>query len=521
MIKDILIGIDAGTSVIKAVAFSLAGEMLASAAITNHYQILEDGGAEQDMARTWSDVRHTLLELHDKVPDITRRTAAIAVTAQGDGTWLIDEAGEPVAPAWLWLDTRATEMTESVLASATYPHQYQTTGTALNACQQSAQLAWLKRERPDVLRRATTAFHCKDWLYFKMTGVRAVDPAESSFTFGNFRTRRYAMELLEPLGLAEQRRLLPPIVDGTRHAHRLSARAAVEIGWPEGTPIVLGYLDAVCVGLGAGVLTPGADRGCSILGSTGLHMRMAASAEAVVLNPGRSGYTIPFPGTPMIGQMQSNMASALNVDWLIDLARGILADAGLGRSREDILLGLEDSLLTAKPSGVIYHPYITEAGERGPFLDRHARAQFTGLSQQTSFADLLKALYEGLAMAARDCYVAMGGVPAEINLAGGVARSHAMRSILASILGVPVRTVTREEAGAAGVAMIAAVQLGLYADMQACSAAWVEPHLGELTQPDLQLRSRYNAQFNLYRSLRLAVQPSWPGLVDLKRGHWQ
>ncbi|MGB9141422.1 MAG: FGGY family carbohydrate kinase, partial [Aestuariivirga sp.] len=106
--KDgVLIGIDAGTSVIKSVAFTIEGDQLASAAITNIYETLADGGAEQDMAQTWRDSAATLKQLSEKVPNLARRLIAISVTGQGDGMWLVDRAGEPVAPAWLWLDARS------------------------------------------------------------------------------------------------------------------------------------------------------------------------------------------------------------------------------------------------------------------------------------------------------------------------------------------------------------------------------------------------------------------------------
>ena len=516
MAPDILIGIDAGTSMIKSVAFTLGGATVAVAAVPNNYEVLRNGGAEQDMAQTWRHVARTLRDLGDKVPDLERRVVAVAVTAQGDGTWLIDAAGEPVAPSWLWLDVRATDIAEAIVADPAYPHHYRTTGTALNACQQSVHLAWLKQHRPEVLARAATAFHCKDWLYFKLTGERVTDPAEASFTYGDFRRRDYAWDLLEPLGIVEERRLLPPVVDGTRVSYPLQASAAAETGLQEGLPVILGSLDVICVGVGAGVVTAGADRGCTILGSTGMHMRPARSAAEVVLNPGRSGYTMPFPGSPMLAQMQSNMAASLNVDWLVDQAREVLAQAGVERSREAILSGFDPAVATEPPGSAVYHPYISEAGERGPFLDRHARAQFFGLSQSTRFAGLLRGVYEGLAMAALDCYGAMGGVPDVIHVAGGVAKSRAVRTILASVLGVPIRTLDQEEVGAAGAAMMAAVQIGLYPDIAACAGDWVEPHLGPSIPPDLALKPIYRELYEVYRTLRRAAEPSWATLAWIR-----
>jgi erythritol kinase len=84
--KDgVLIGIDAGTSVIKSVAFTIAGEQLAMAALPNVYETLSDGGVEQDMARTWRDTAETLKQLSEKIPNLASRLIAISVTGQGDG----------------------------------------------------------------------------------------------------------------------------------------------------------------------------------------------------------------------------------------------------------------------------------------------------------------------------------------------------------------------------------------------------------------------------------------------------
>ncbi|TJW34919.1 MAG: carbohydrate kinase, partial [Mesorhizobium sp.] len=112
--KDVLIGIDAGTSVIKSVAFDLSGRQLAMASVTNSFVTLEGGGAEQDLEQTWRDTVQTVRELATKIPDLARRTAAVAITGQGDGTWLIDRDGLPVTRAWLWLDARAGHLVDEM-----------------------------------------------------------------------------------------------------------------------------------------------------------------------------------------------------------------------------------------------------------------------------------------------------------------------------------------------------------------------------------------------------------------------
>jgi erythritol kinase len=174
-----------------------------------------------------------------------------------------------------------------------------------------------------------------------------------------------------------------------------------------------------------------------------------------------------------------------------------------------VLASLDGLMAGGRPGALLYHPFIAEAGERGPFLDGNARASLIGLSQRHGLADLVRAVVEGLCLAARDCYRAIGEMPAEVRLCGGVARSPAFRQIFASVLGVPVRRVRREEAGAAGAAMIAAVSLGLYHDLESCIADWVAPMLEATQAPDPALVTRYNQQFEIYRRSCRALQPVW------------
>ncbi len=512
MKEPLLIGIDAGTSVIKSIAFTLNGEQIGSASVPNSYVTLANAGVEQDMARTWADTAQTLRDLSERVPGLRDRAVAIAVTGQGDGTWLVDKAGEPVIPAFLWLDARAASIAEEYAASDAHLSHYQRTGTGVNACQMSTQLAWLTRHEPAALARATTAFHCKDWLYFKLTGERATDPSEANFTFGEFRSRSYAPDILEQLGAKDAKRLLPAIVEGTEVASSLSDEAAKLCGLKSGTPVVLGYVDVVCTGVGGGLYDREGRVGCTIAGSTGMHMRIAPDASRVRLNAEMSGYTMAFPSPGMYAQMQSNMASTLNIDWLLDVGLDVLKSQGVERIRVDLLKGLDERILAASAGRIIYHPYISKAGERGPFLDPNARAMFSGLELGMGFGDMMRGVFEGLCLAARDCYAAMGDIPNEVRITGGAARSKALRLMLASALNADVRTVTREEAGAAGAAMMAAIQQKIYPDMETCAAEWVTPSLGGVTEPNADLRRIYDETFANYKRIRETMRPIWKSM---------
>ena len=184
MTRDIVLGIDAGTSVIKAVAFSLSGEQIAVAARPNVYQSLGGGQVEQDMHRTWADCTATLRELTERVPDLTRRVAALAVTAQGDGTWLIDSDGEPVGGGLLWLDSRAANLASEYLKTDAYrralcPHRFwpQRLHGFGPACVDEALAARAHRASRHLLSLQGLALFQANWRSRNMIRPRAISPS--------------------------------------------------------------------------------------------------------------------------------------------------------------------------------------------------------------------------------------------------------------------------------------------------------------------------------------------------------
>lgn len=508
----IIIGIDAGTSVIKAVAFDLHGHQIASASARNQYATGDDGSATQSLAQTWIDCVAALRGLGDKVPDLARRTAAMSVTGQGDGTWLVGADNLPVGDAWLWLDARAAPTVNRLGHGASNRARFEATGTGLNTCQQGAQIAHMDRTQPGLLDLADTALHCKDWLYLNLTGIRATDPSEASFTFGNFRTRAYDDVVVDALGLSHRRNLLPEIIDGTEVTHPLSADAASATGLLAGTPVSLGYVDMVMTALGAGVRTNARNAACSTVGSTGVHMRAKAVAD-VQLNAEGTGYVIALPIPGIVTQVQTNMSATINIDWLLQMASSLMAEGGKTPSHAELIGRIDGWFAESRPGSVLYHPYISDAGERGPFVNASARAGFTGLSMRHGFADLLRAVVEGLGMATRDCYAAMGDMPAELRVTGGAARSRALRGSLAAAVNAPVRVSGREEAGAAGAAMMAAVAIGAYGNMDDCIGEWVTPLLGEAEAPDGEQSERFERLFQAYVMVRKAMAPAWDRLI--------
>ena len=195
--------------------------------------------------------------------------------------------------------------------------------------------------------------------------------------------------------------LLPPIVDGTETTHPLSARAAEATGLREGTPVSLGYVDMVMTALGAGVHTGDPGAACSTIGSTGVHMRAVTPDNVAFPDGAQSGYVICLPVPGVVTQVQTNMAATLNIDWALRMAADLMSETGHPHDYADLVSRIDGWLARSTPGALIYQPYVSEAGERGPMVNPNARAGFIGLAAHHRFPDLMRGVVEGLGLAAR------------------------------------------------------------------------------------------------------------------------
>ncbi len=231
---DLLIGIDSGTSVIKAVAFELGGRQIASPRFRTPTPW---GRTARPSSRS---IGHGMIGaaairgLGEKIENLAARTAAIAVTAQGDGTWLVGAGDRPVSEAWLWLDARAAPTVERARGGSAQsrPLRGDRDGPQHLPAGLAARPYGPHRASPARCGRSGAAL--QGLALSEAHRVRATDPSEASFTFGNFRSRAYDDTAIEALGLSARRGLLPEIIDGTEITHPLTAEAR---GRPACSPV--------------------------------------------------------------------------------------------------------------------------------------------------------------------------------------------------------------------------------------------------------------------------------------------
>jgi sugar (pentulose or hexulose) kinase len=502
MVKYIL-GIDVGTSVIKSIVFDLEGNERAVSSKENILLHPAPTWVEQDMTAVWRAVAATVREVIAGSGCLPEEIAAIGVTGQGDGTWLVDDSGQPVRNAILWMDGRTGEMVRDAHNHGLSEAVFAITGTALNTSNQALQLRWLAANEPTVLAKAHAALRAKDWIFFNLTGQVSTDESDASHTYFSAGTRGYDDHVLDLLNVTRLRRLLPDARPASANSSSLLPEMADALGLADGTPVVAGPFDVAAADLGAGVLQAG--EACTILGTAGIHQLIL---EEPVARPVNIGYTMCHAPPHKLVRLLPTMTGTLNLQWFV---REFYASelAAANTHGDDFWADLEAEAATVPLGcfGVMYHPFIDPAGERSPFVRPDARAQFTGVSVNHTRAVLLRAIYEGVVLSAMDCYEHLGVAVRVLTLAGGGARSPFWAQMFADALGCEVIVAEGSEYGARGAAMNAGVAGGLYSSYDEAVTRCVRP--ARSYQPHTVRTAEYQTLLHLYRTSYEALFPLW------------
>jgi sugar (pentulose or hexulose) kinase len=498
-----LIGIDSGTSVVKAVAFDHLGNELASHEIPVQLQQARPLWVEQDMSELWEKVKDCLGNVIRNIREQKRKVSGIGITSTGDGTWMMDRDGGPVRRGILWCDGRASKVVERLHAQKIANEAFKICGTSVFTGSQAAQLQWLRENEPEALKRAHTIFHAKDWLFFKLTGIISSDETDESLTMLRMSTRQYDPELFRIFDIEDLYPKFPPVKPTFENVGPVLPAIAKELDVPAGTPIGSGPMDVAACALGAGAIEHG--QASSILGTAAIHQVVMRTP---ILEPEMVGMTLCHGVKDRWIRMIAAMTATPNLDWFVKELGGKLNLENHGSSGS-IYTQLENIVSSIPPGaeGVIFHPYLFPGGERGPFVKPSARASFTGLSLNHSCAHLLRAVYEGVALATRDCYRHMPIEPDVIFLAGGGANSPVWCQIIADCVGKPVGVPAGSQFGAKGAAMNIGVAVGFYSSAQDAVSHSVK--MDRLYQPDAAKVKLYRQIYEIYQKTAERQMDLW------------
>ncbi len=486
----VLICLDAGTTVIKAVVFDEAGRELFVVTRGTAVSNPTPQRAEQDMDAVWAAASSAVREA---VSRIDRPVEFLALTAQGDGAWLVDGHHRPVRPAVLWNDGRAAGIVEDWRARDVLTEAFRSNASLTNAGLPNAILRALIADEPDTVSRAAAVLTCGSWLFLRLTGVLGMDTTDSSAPWLDLRLGRGSDELLELYGLTAQRQLLPPVLGSTDRAQALTAEAAAQLGLPAGLPVVLAPYDIVSTAIGAGATEPG--QAACVLGTT---LCTEVLVDGVDTTGPPAGLTLLLDTPDLLVRAFPTLAGCGVIDWFADLL-GLTDPGAVTTLAQQAAPGAE---------GLRVLPYLSPAGERAPFLDFHASGLITGMRFGHRAEHFARAVLEGLGHVIRDCLDAAPGRPTQLRLCGGGAASGLWCQIIADITGVPTIVTTDSQVGAKGALVHASALLGRYPDLTSAAAALVKP--GQEFDPTPELAAFHDGEHAEFLHTRELVSLRWP-----------
>ena len=444
-----LLGVDLGTSGVKAVVIDDDAQVIGVGYREIPMEVPAPNRAEQDPAAWWSNtvmaVRQALYEAEH--PEIE----GIGCDGHMHGGVLLDEASKPMGHAITWADQRAAELIPELEADIGVDTFLAVAGTRPAAGFMGPTMAWLRRYEPHRLDAAATFVLPKDYLRLRMTGTVATDISDASGTaMFDVGARSWSAELTERQGASVD--ILPPLLESADVAGRLTVGAARELGLSPGIPIATGCSDQCAQAAANGLV----DRtsGSVALGTGG---QIVVVTERPMPDPEGRIHTFCHAAPERWYQLGATLSAGLSLRWLRDRLR-------LTSSNPYTTMGTSAAQAPPGSDGLIFIPYLV--GERSPVMEPEATGAFIGLAYAHRRAHLTRAVMEGVACslrAVRDAVVAAGGRCDRWLAVGNGLSSPLWRGILADVYDEPLHFVAAPERTAVGAALIGGIAAGTYA----------------------------------------------------------
>lgn len=443
-----LIAHDLGTSGNKASLHDFSGRMLATATAEYPTHYAPDTTSEQDPRHWWDAVVATTAQLLATAGVGADQVDGICVSGQMMGLVMLDAAGEPVRPAMIWSDQRASAEAAALSARVGAEHAYRITGHRIGATYPLPKLMWVRDHEPAVYERTAAVCVAKDYVNFRLTGRLVTDHTDASSTDAyDLGTGAWSAELLAAAGVDAA--MWPEIVSSTDVIGTLTPSAAAALGLRAGTRVVAGGGDGPMASVGAGCVAPDSP-GYVCLGTSAWY---SATTTAPLLDAEQRSFTFRHVVPGLFAPCATTQTGAGSLQW---------AAEALAESPDDIAgLIAAASRVRAAEEGLFFLPYLI--GERSPWWDPDASGAFVGLRMHHRRPHLTRAVLEGVGYSLALCMAPLReGAPATgIDVIGGGAASDTWLALLADIWGVDVRrrSVTTQ-ANSLGAAVTGLVGLG-------------------------------------------------------------
>lgn len=441
MNKALFVGLDIGTSGVRAVAYSMSGDIAAEGRAPLQADYPQPGRAEQSPSAWWSGSVEALSQLSRSLGENMRRIEAIGLTGQCPSFTLLQPSGHTVGNGLLYQDNRAAAETGRMIERFGLHAIHRRTGQAPSPFYIAPKLLWLSDNGRAADKLAGAAVvQPRDLAGWHLTGRLATDPTHAACTLlYDLEHRAWAEDWIRELGLSAL--TWPEILPPCTILGRLTSAAAAATGLRSGIPVVIGAADSLCAVYGAGIKI--GDDLCDVSGtSTCLHLLVEKPVRTMSVN------TYPYIDSAAFCAETGLNTTGAAIKWLSGLLR---------ISLEDLLA--EAARIEPGAEGLFFLPYLS-GGERD---DPDRKGAFAGLRLGHSGGHMMRAVLEGTAYALRqrmELFKESGEPVSRMTVCGGGARNALWNQIKADVTGLPLAAVHPHDTTALGAAMLAARATG-------------------------------------------------------------
>lgn len=487
MTQAAFIGIDIGTSSIKAVAVAPDGALLAVGNSPMTVDVKQPGWSEQRPEDWWAGTCSAIKQALAKID--SPEVLGVGLSGQMHSLVPLDDSQNVVRPAILWNDVRSSAEAAYVREMVGNESLRRLAGNPSLEGFTVTKLLWMRNNEPELFGRISQMLLAKDYIRYRLAGELGSEPSDASATLlFDIANSQWSEEMCGLLDINSG--LLPPIIESAEIAGGITKSAAAETGLAEGVPVVGGGADNACAAIGAGVVSAG-----DALFSVGTSGTVVAPTDSPVTDPGMRIHSMRHATSGTWYLMGVVLSAGAALDWW--------RKSSGGPSFDDLVA---EAANTAPGSGgVTFLPYLT--GERTPHADANARGVFFGMHGGTERAHMTRAVMEGVSFALRDSLELMTALdvnPDEAVAVGGGASSAVWLQMLSDVANLPLRTVGPSEGAPLGAAMLAAVGAGEFEGVGEAGKAWLTDL--RRVEPEAAVRTAYDDAYGRYRDLYPALR---------------
>ncbi|MGT2799638.1 xylulokinase [Streptococcus marmotae] len=485
-----VLGIDLGTSSLKGVLVNRNGEVIETTSSPYSLQHLQQGYSEQrpnDWIRAFEQV---IKKLSEQVSDFSEQLAGISISGQMHSLVLLDEAGEVLRPAILWNDTRTTKQCQQVSEELGEELFVITKNDALEGFT-LPKILWIQQNEPEVWQKVRHILLPKDYLGYYLTGTYHSDYSDAAGTLlfdvgESCWSEQVASKFKIPLDY------LPEVVDSSQAIGNLRDELATMFQLKQEVTIFAGGADNACAAVGAGILTP--EVAMVSIGTSGVFLTYEGNAA-----PNYQGklhcFNHAIPANYY--SMGVTLTAGYSLNWFKEMFAPTL-------SYEELLQSIDS--IEPGSNGLLFAPYLL--GERTPHRDSHVRASFIGIDASHSFVHFVRSVLEGITFSLKDSQTLLADVAdksfTKIISIGGGAKNKDWLQMQADIFNADIVTLKVEEGPGMGAAMLAAVGLGWFADINECAQKFIT--YSEAIKPIKANVEQYKEIYSHYRKVYLQTK---------------